>query len=254
MQNRFCGLAVLSVLFTFGSLSVDAQTVGLGTPTIAQIPSPLSIEVSPSFDLPLADSANWFTFGGGMNLDMNYHLPSSIFFLTGGVQYAYVPDQASNSLSLVAARIGGGVQFPLTKGISVLGFAVGGYYLSTYNDFTASANDPYAAGGVEMKFSLGTSLSLNVGAEYDYYFGLYQGLSAAARSWNRPWQSWGQRRHTICRPSTCLPGVLQVLRRSSHRDPGAQEQPESPGRRISAPRFTSRSSWTPQKKSRFLAL
>ena len=186
MRNRFCGLVVLSVVMAFSSPLANAQTVALGTPTIAQIPSPLSLEVRPAFDLPLADSANWFTYGGGMNVDMNYHLPSSIFFFTGGLQYAYVPDQASDSLSIVAARFGGGVQVPLTKGISVMGFATGGYYFSTLNSLTASASDPYAAGGVGMKFSLGTSLSLNIVAEYDYFFGLYQGISAAAGKMDQP--------------------------------------------------------------------
>jgi hypothetical protein len=183
MLKRVCSTAFLTLLLTCGSPLVQAQsasTIAIGAPTIAQIPSPLSLEVRPAFDLPIGDSANWFSYGGGIGLDMDYEIPGSQFFLTGGLEYSYAPDQASTSLSLAAARFGGGVQIPLTKGISIQGFAVGGYYFTTFNDLSTSASDPYAAGGIGLKFSLGTSLSLNVTAQYEDYLGLYQGLSAGA--------------------------------------------------------------------------
>jgi tetratricopeptide (TPR) repeat protein len=182
MQKRICSSACLVLLLTLTSASAQAQssTVVTGIPTIAQVPSPLSLEVRPAFDLPLGDSSQWFSYGGSMDLGLNYRIPRSIFYLSGGLQYAYSPVQAATSLSLAGARIGGGVQLPLTSGIAVLAYAMGGYYFGTYNDFSANASDPFVLGGIGLKFALAPTFALQVAAQYNYYMGLYMGLSAGA--------------------------------------------------------------------------
>jgi tetratricopeptide (TPR) repeat protein len=183
MKRTRANAVVLGIVFSFAAAISSAQSAPLtaaSKPTIAVIPSPLSVEVRPMFDMPIADTAQWFSYGGGVDLGVNYKLPRSIFFLTGGMEYSFAPDLASTSLSLLAARVGGGVQIPLTSGVSVLGYAAGGYYLATYNDFSASASDPYVAGGLGVRFSLGPTLRLDVGAQYRYLLGLYQGVSAGA--------------------------------------------------------------------------
>ncbi len=155
-------------------------TIVTGKPEIAQVPSPLSLEVFPTFDLPLGDSSQWFSYGGAVDLGVRYRLPQSIISLVGGIEYAYVPVQAATSLSLAVARVGGGVQTPLTSGIAVLGYAYGGYYFGTFNNFSGNASDPYVAGGLGLRFSLSPSLGLEVGAQYKDFLGLYQGVSAGA--------------------------------------------------------------------------
>jgi tetratricopeptide (TPR) repeat protein len=115
-----------------------------------------------------------------MDLGVNYRIPRSIFYLSGGIEYAYTPLQAATSLSLAGARVGGGVQLPLTSGIAVLAYAMGGYYFGTYNDFSANASDPFVAGGLGLKFALAPTLALQVAAQYNNYLGLYQGISAGA--------------------------------------------------------------------------
>ena len=182
MRNRWC-TALFFFLLAFVSASGDAQSTGsvvAGTPTIAEVPSPLSLEVEPSFQLPLGDSSRLFSYGGGMQLDMHYRIPGSLFYLLGGLQYAYASTLAAESVSFATARVGAGVQIPLTRKISLLGYAVGGYYFGTFNDFSVTASDPYAAGGIGFMFALGSGLSINVGGQYEYYFGGYQGLSAGA--------------------------------------------------------------------------
>jgi tetratricopeptide (TPR) repeat protein len=148
--------------------------------SIAQVPSPLSLEVTPAFDLPLGDSSQWFSFGGGVGLGVRYKLPQSIFSLLGGIQYSYASTQAPTSLSLAVVEVGGGVRFPLTSGIDALGRVTGGYYFGTYNDFSMNTSEPYFAGGVSLRFSLDPSLGLEIGAQYQNYLGLYQGISAGA--------------------------------------------------------------------------
>ena len=151
-----------------------------GQTSQVQVPSPLSLEVRPAFDIPLGDTSQWFNYGGGVNLGLNYRLPQSIFYLSAGLEYSYSPIQAAASVSLAALRLGAGIQLPLTGGISALCYAAGGYYFATYNDFTNNANDPYIAGGIGLKFALSSTFNIEVGAQYKNYLGLYQGVSAGA--------------------------------------------------------------------------
>jgi tetratricopeptide (TPR) repeat protein len=183
MHKRVYTSVLCSLILVVIPISVHAQsaaTIVTGKPTIAQVPSPLSLEVRPAFDLPLGDSSQWFSYGGSMGLGVNYRIPRSIFYLSGGIQYAYIPVQAAISISLAGARVGGGVQLPLTSGIAVLAYAMGGYYFGTYNDFSANASDPFVIGGVGLKFALAPTFALQVAAQYNYYMGLYMGMSAGA--------------------------------------------------------------------------
>ena len=156
------------------SVSVFAQSQQ------ANVPSPLSLEVRPAFDMPLGGSSQWFNYGGAVDLGLNYKIPSSLFYLLGGLEYGYAPIQAAASVSLAALRVGGGIQYPLTSGISAFGYAAGGYYFATYNDFTANGNDPYLAGGIGLEFALMPTFNIEVGAQYKNFLGLYQGISAGA--------------------------------------------------------------------------
>ena len=171
---KSCKAALLAALVLTSGLPLAAQNVQ------AQVPSPLSIELKPSFQFPLGESSNWFSFGGGADIGIRYRLPQSIFFVTGGLEYSYAPIQASASTSLVAFRAGGGIQLSLSRNISALGYALGGYYVATYNDFSGSATDPYLAGGIGLDLALAPTFRLEIGVQYGSYLGLYQGLSAGA--------------------------------------------------------------------------
>jgi tetratricopeptide (TPR) repeat protein len=181
--SRRAWVSLFACLLLLGRVTAGAQTpeaIVSGKPTIAHVPSPLSLEARPAFDIPLGESSQWFTFGGSMDLGVNYRIPGSIFYLSGGIQYAYAPVQAAASLSILAAKAGGGIQVPLTSAIGVFAYALGGYYFGSYNDFTRSASDPLLACGLGLKFALAPTFALQVGAQYKYYAGLYAGLSAGA--------------------------------------------------------------------------
>ncbi len=176
-------LALLAFLLAFCSATAFTQsavTIATGRPSTAQVPSSLSLEVRPAFDIPLGDSSQWFTYGGALDLGLNYRIPSSIFSLSGGLQYSLTPVQASTSLSLVAARIGGGLQLPLTSGFAVFAYVMGGYYFATYNDFSKSGSYPFVAGGLGLKLSVAPTFAFQLGAQYKNYLALYQGLSVTA--------------------------------------------------------------------------
>jgi hypothetical protein len=52
----------------------DSSTVVIPRQSIAQVPSPRSLEVFPAFDLPLGDSSQWFSYGGGVDLGLRYRM------------------------------------------------------------------------------------------------------------------------------------------------------------------------------------
>jgi tetratricopeptide (TPR) repeat protein len=145
---------------------------------IAQVPSPLSLEVNPIFDIPLGDSSNNFNFGGGADISLSYQFPGSMFCALGGLEYSFVPDLATDSLSLAAARIGAGIRIPFASWIAVLGYATGGCYFAAFNDLSCWAVNPYVAAGLSLQFSFIPGFRLGAGAQYKYYMGLYQGISA----------------------------------------------------------------------------
>jgi tetratricopeptide (TPR) repeat protein len=179
---RFCLLPLaLAVLPTVSANAQESPGAVILRQSIAQVPSPLSLEITPTFDLPLGESSQWFSYGGAMDLGVRYRLPQSIFSLLGGIEYSYASTQAAaTSLSFAVVRVGGGVQIPLTGGIAVQGYAYGGYYFATYNDFSRNASEPYVAAGLGMRFSLGPSLGVEAGAQYKNLLGLYQGISGGA--------------------------------------------------------------------------
>jgi tetratricopeptide (TPR) repeat protein len=181
MKNRRVCFSLLVFVMVLQSSAIYAQSANASAtekPAIMKIPSPLSLEAVPAFDLPLGDSSRWFSSGGAMDIGLNYHIPGSLFNLAGGLEYSYAPVQASTSLSLVTPRVGGGLQLPLARGIGLRAYGLAGYYFAAYNDLSTSVTDPYVAAGLGMKFSLTSTLALDVNAQYANYLGLYQGLSA----------------------------------------------------------------------------
>ena len=90
-----------------------AQTTVASTPpknAIVQIASPLSFEFKPSYDLPIGDSATCFSSGGSAGFGLEYRLPSSPFYILGGLQYCYAPVQAATSISVASSVISGEVR------------------------------------------------------------------------------------------------------------------------------------------------
>jgi hypothetical protein len=138
---------------------------------------PLSLVFSGGYGIPLAESAQYFSTGGSFEAGINYHLPRSIIELGGSLSYTYEQTKAPLSVSMATARATAGVAFPLLTWLSALCYASGGYYLTATNDFSVSASDPYVGGGAGMLFAVSPDLIFSVTAEYQYYLGLWQGLS-----------------------------------------------------------------------------
>jgi tetratricopeptide (TPR) repeat protein len=158
--------------------SAASQAAEEPVKSLAQVPSPLALEIRPVVGIPVGDSAKYFSLGGGLGIDLAYSLPGTIFGFLGGIGYSYLPDNSGRSLSLAMAQAGVMVDVPIVAGVGARLFGAGGYYFATINDLTASVFDPYLSGGLRLKFLLGRVITLDVGARYTYYAGLYQGVNA----------------------------------------------------------------------------
>ncbi len=150
------------------------------TQELASPPLPFSLGVSPSLAIPILDSADYFTVGGGMGLDLSYQFPDSIFFVQGGLDYAYSPTSVVHTVSLATANVGGGVSFPVAPIFSFFAYGKVGYWYATYNDDTSVySTNPFIAAGAGIRCALGPVISLGAGAEYQYHAGLCQGLNVS---------------------------------------------------------------------------
>jgi len=174
--THFATVLVFAVATAIAAQS--AKVAVIGAPAAGGAPSSLAIEMQPALDIPLVASADYFTLGGAVDLNITYHFSNSPFSLLGGAEYCYTPTQGPKSLSLSAARFGAGVNLPMASFLSLYANVFGGIYFATFNDLSLSAVNPYLAGGIGLQFQLGTHFALTAGAQYKSYLLLWQGLSA----------------------------------------------------------------------------
>ena len=113
---------------------------GLGAQSGGQPPL-FSLHVSPAMDIPLGDSLTLYRFVGGGALSAEYRMPFfPVLYVDGGLGYTFYQIRnaaaAEQSLSLVSAGIGLGLQFTLLPRLAARLFFDGGYSYGFSNDFT----------------------------------------------------------------------------------------------------------------------
>lgn len=164
---------------TFGAL-VSILLAG-SSPVLAQAPqaqtSPFSLEISPALSIPLSSSSQYFNLGGGLELNLRYQFPQTIFYVQGGLDYAYSPTPFVHTLSLAIADVGGGVRYPVAPIVNLLAFGRAGYWFGVFNDQpSVTSTNLFAAGGAGVQVRLTPSISLEATGQFIDYAGLYQGL------------------------------------------------------------------------------
>lgn len=164
----------------------NASTAGVNDSAAAGIaasnPTPLSLEIRPTVDIPVGQSAQYFADGGTLDVNLRYRFGGLPLFAIGGLTYALAPDYGahfSDDVSLAVARVGAGAFLPVSRSIRLEAYGTAGYFYGTLNDFSVSSTNPYAAGGVGVQIVFGPSFRLGIEGLFRSYFGLYQGISAA---------------------------------------------------------------------------
>ncbi len=141
----------------------------------------LSVQVAPGVSVPLGASSPVFGLGGGIRFGVDYRLPSlPLVYLSGGLGYDYATATggASLSASVTSASLGTGLRFDLLPWLSATVGISGGYFFSFLNDLSASGGNPFTSADAGVILLPGP-WHVSVGASYDYYYGLYSGLSAS---------------------------------------------------------------------------
>ena len=142
-------------------------------------PSPFSLEISPALSIPLSSSSQYFNLGGGLEVNLRYQFPQTIFYVQGGLDYAYSPTPFVHTLSLATADVGGGVRYPVAPIVSLLAYGRAGYWFGVFNDQpSVTSTNMLAAGGAGVQVRLTPSIGLEATGQYLDYAGLYQGLGA----------------------------------------------------------------------------
>jgi tetratricopeptide (TPR) repeat protein len=148
------------------------------TPCSAQQKSsPFSLELYPGVEIPVGQSADFFSLGGAAVLSAAYALPIS-FPLSASVELGYqllpVDLPASAPVHLLAVGAGIGVDLEFLQRFRASAWLRAGYFLGLVTDEvgeTVAGGNPYLRGGGSLAFGLLPSLSLGIGAAYTLYLG-----------------------------------------------------------------------------------
>jgi tetratricopeptide (TPR) repeat protein len=168
---------VFSLFFSVVSISLFADDAEASQGAASsKVASPLSFIVRPSVDIPMGDSADWFSMGGGLGLGASYRLPDSGFSLLGILDVTFIPDQTERRIFVEALRLGGGYGIPLGSSLFASLSACGGFYFGELGDLGESSGGPELSSGLDISLSLGPSVVLDAGAAYKWLGGLYKGL------------------------------------------------------------------------------
>lgn len=176
-----CSLFFLCVA-AYAQDRVQGQALGTPIGINTALESPLSFHVQPEFAMPISDSENWFAAGGALSLGGEYAFKGNPQpFLCGEVNYAYLPvKDESSSVSIVAPRVGTGINFWLTPRIALRLSGLGGVYAGFLNDGGESSSQFSLATGVQLQYMLSPEVNLSLGVSYRDELGTFQGLSIAA--------------------------------------------------------------------------
>ena len=162
-------LLIASALFVFA------------VPASAQKPvskHPIVMDVTPVVSLPLGESSEFFTIGGGMALSGGFGFGEGTLRLGTGVrvEYDYTPFKADDSLSIVLAEARGGLQISLSPRLSVSSSAGLGYGYGVFN--SGGTGGGFATFGVDVgvSFLLTSAIDLGAGVAYRNHLGLYHGI------------------------------------------------------------------------------
>jgi tetratricopeptide (TPR) repeat protein len=163
---------IVSIFFLSLSLTISAQD--------ASPLSLLSLNLLPGVGIPLGESSTLFDLGGTLSLSAEYRLPILPWvYLSGGFDYDFdTMPGVPNSISVLAAKFGGGLRLELAPWLTLKGGTSIGYFFGARNDFSVTSYNPCISVGAGVYFPIGQFM-LGAGVSYRYLFGLYSGLSAS---------------------------------------------------------------------------
>ena len=136
MKTKSVLVLLLFALMTFG---VETE--------LRAVPAPLAIKITPTLDIPIANSTDYYGLGGGAIVSTAYRLGLPIPLLViGDLGYSFhsMDSALLKTLHLLSAGIGVGTELPMLQRLPVFVYAEGGYYYG----FTEGAEGSNVGGGI----------------------------------------------------------------------------------------------------------
>jgi tetratricopeptide (TPR) repeat protein len=128
----------------------------------------LSFQINPGVNLPMAESKESYTLGGGAEFAGVYSMPFAPWlFAKGLIDYSLAPTLSEDSLSLISFGVGAGVSYSPLPWLDIQGSVSGGYGLGIYAG--ATGGSPYLEGSGLLSFLLSPTFGIGVGGGYRYY-------------------------------------------------------------------------------------
>ncbi len=173
--------------FLFGLILCAAGSAAFGQSAGRDIASSeFRLSLNPGMSFPLADAAQLFSFGGGLDMDLEYSpqfLPP--LRLLAVLQYDLIPLQADTTISMLSAGLGAGAGMRFFGDLSAECFASGGYYFGFLNDSNAAAGltqaqtsggNPFVGGGLRFTWMASPVLGFSLGGVYRALLGFSQDI------------------------------------------------------------------------------
>ena len=137
-------------------------------------PPSLSLHLLPGLNLPVGDSAGYFSMGPFVEIAAHYRIPSlSPLFLMGSLQAAQ--EQVTNTvltITLASAFAGAGVVVDLTPTLTLRAMAFGGYSYAGLDKVGTDGYGPAVGAGAGIELFITPSLSLGIQGVYRKIIGL----------------------------------------------------------------------------------
>jgi TolA-binding protein len=138
-----------------------------------------SFQVLPDVNIPMGSDAEFFDPAYGTSIFASW-IPSSLpfLFLGLGASYSFMPTKAPDmSLSTEAVAAQGGVQFHLSRALSMQLRGEGGYFFAAQNGASGtSAKNPYWSSGVGLDLEISRNFAAQAGASWRSWHGLVSGV------------------------------------------------------------------------------
>ena len=156
--------------------------LGVASPAPSEAPVTLGLQAAPEFSLPMGDSSDYYSLGGGGRLGVavgfpNFHLVTPFLDLGYLLLPVKAAEESGVNLSLIRGGAGGILSVPFGKRFTADAMLAGGYYAGLLHASESSQGGSfYGVGTAGISMFLSPRFSFDVAAGYGYFHEVYQGL------------------------------------------------------------------------------
>ena len=119
--------------------------------------------------VPIGNSKDNFSIGGGLNLTGDYILPfSQLVFARGEIEFDVVPTLAGTNMTLLSFGGGAGISYNPISVLNLRASVTGGYFLRFY--YEDVGGNLFINPHLEINYVLSPSFSLGIGVGYKIVF------------------------------------------------------------------------------------